>query len=906
MPDISLSDFENFLIIRLKEEENLQTGHITERAYYFADKFGFSEEYKKEIEDVIKSVESKLVVTMSEGVSLIDQSNDHEEEWYRKREEQIDWSYWRDYELLLKGENKWPPKVVTTLDGITEKILGLLKDPHDPSEWDRRGLVIGHVQSGKTANYIGLISKAADAGYKFIIVIAGIHNKLREQTQQRIDEGFVGRDSTPGNGKAEVGVGHLNRNRQYPVSLTNTHRDFTKNIADQLGADLQGFSRPVVVVIKKNVTTLKNLYNWLREWNLRGASDVITDIPMLMIDDEADHASINTNKPLLDDPTRTNREIRKILKLFRKSCYVGYTATPFANIFINPESNNEMLDDDLFPRDFIYCLEPPDNYFGPDKIFTDEDSGNRILCTIDDAEDLIPLKHKKGWSVQDIPFSMKRAIHAFIIVKAVRILRKQENKHCSMMINASRFVDVQSKIKEHVSHYLHTLANEVRYHYALPSHLAIKNDYIALLKKTYDEEFQDLGEKWNAIQEQLKNAVDSIKTCLINSKSEDVLDYDRYEKNRESRTVIAVGGLSISRGLTLEGLVVSYMYRNTKMYDTLMQMGRWFGYRENFEDLCRVWLSNESQGWYSHIAQATEELRDQIRHMRRQHLSPKDFGLYVRSHPDALIVTALNKMRDAESREYKINLSGKLTETFVLPSDKEITEKNRRLVRDFFDELIRYCEPEELKESRKPRAYYWNEVPWQTLENFIIKFKFHKQITNGQDAVIRYLRKVSGKYPYADVGFMSLNEKDETSSFTLGTGWKIMCQKRSVGTDTGKNIRKPTMEEGYFVTDKQRVASRGAEQVGLSEDEIKEAEKKVTKTKNIPDRHYRAVRSRPLLMIHMLTLLHNREIVADIVPAIGISFPDRDYFESVKYVVNSVYLKQDMYDFPYEEEDYDN
>ena len=583
MPDISLSDFENFLIIRLKEEENLQTGHITERAYYFADKFGFGEEYKKEIEDVIKSVESKLVVTMSEGVSLIDQSNDHEEEWYRKREEQIDWSYWRDYELLLKGENKWPPKVVTTLDGITEKILGLLKDPHDPSEWDRRGLVIGHVQSGKTANYIGLISKAADAGYKFIIVIAGIHNKLREQTQQRIDEGFVGRDSTPGNGKAEVGVGHLNRNRQYPVSLTNTHRDFTKNIADQLGADLQGFSRPVVVVIKKNVTTLKNLYNWLREWNLRGASDVITDIPMLMIDDEADHASINTNKPLLDDPTRTNREIRKILKLFRKSCYVGYTATPFANIFINPESNNEMLDDDLFPRDFIYCLEPPDNYFGPDKIFTDEDSGNRILCTIDDAEDLIPLKHKKGWSVQDIPFSMKRAIHAFIIVKAVRILRKQENKHCSMMINASRFVDVQSKIKEHVSHYLHTLANEVRYHYALPSHLAIKNDYIALLKEKHMmRNFRTWGRNGNAIQEQLKNAVDSIKTCLINSKSEDVLDYDRYEKNRESRTVIAVGGLSISRGLTLEGLVVSYMYRNTKMYDTLMQMGRWFRIQRKF------------------------------------------------------------------------------------------------------------------------------------------------------------------------------------------------------------------------------------------------------------------------------------------------------------------------------------
>ena len=907
MPDISLSDFENILIISLKEKENLQTDHITEKANDLADRLGFGEEYKKEIEGVIKTVESKLVVTMSEGISLINQIDDHDEEWYRKREDEIDWSYWRDYKRLLTGDNKWPPKVVTTLDGITEKILGLLKDPHDPSEWDRRGLVIGHVQSGKTANYIGLISKAADAGYKFIIVIAGIHNNLRKQTQQRIDEGFVGRDSTPGNGKAEVGVGHLNKNRQYPVSLTNTHKDFTKNIADQLGADLQGFSRPVVVVIKKNVTTLKNLYNWLREWNLRGTSDVITDIPMLMIDDEADHASINTNKPHLD-PTRTNGEIRKILKLFRKSCYIGYTATPFANIFINPESNDEMLDDDLFPRDFIYCLEPPDNYFGPDKIFTDEDSGSRILCTIDDAEDFIPLKHKKEWNVQDIPSSMKQAIHAFIIAKAVRILRKQENKHCSMMINASRFVDVQNKIKEHVSHYLHTLANEVRYYYALPPDQAIKNEYIALLKKTYDEEFQDSKEEWNTIQEQLKNAVDSIRTCLINSKSEDVLDYDRYEKNGESRTVIAVGGLSISRGLTLEGLVISYMYRNTKMYDTLMQMGRWFGYRENFDDLCRVWLSDESQGWYSHIAQATEELRDQIRHMRRQHLSPKDFGLYVRSHPDTLIVTAINKMRDAERREYKINLSGKLTETFVLPADTETTERNRRTVRNLFKKLISDY-PERLSELEKPRAYYWNEIPWQILESFIIKFTFHAQIRNLQEAVIRYLRKVSCKYPDVDVGFISLSNQKSENSFTLEDKWKITCQRRSVGTDTGKNIKKPVTEEGYFVTNKQRVASRGAEQVGLSEDKIKEAEKNAEKPENIADHHYRAVRSRPLLMIHMLTLAHKDKTVACRVPAIGISFPflpNGGYSESVKYVVNSVYLKQDMYDFPDEEEDYDN
>jgi len=206
-----------------------------------------------------------------------------------------------------------------------------------------------------------------------------------KQTQQRIDEGFVGRDSTPDSMRKYVGVGQLNKNRKFPVSLTNTHQDFTRQVTTGIVADLQGFNQPVVVVIKKNVTTLSNLYSWLKDWNTRESSQQIANIPMLMIDDEADNASINTNKPDLD-PTRTNREIRRILELFKKRCYVGYTATPFANIFINPDSADEMLNDDLFPRDFIYCLEAPTNYFGAYRVFVDEEKSRTILRNIDDAE----------------------------------------------------------------------------------------------------------------------------------------------------------------------------------------------------------------------------------------------------------------------------------------------------------------------------------------------------------------------------------------------------------------------------------------------------------------------------------------------------------------------------------------
>lgn len=893
MLDIS-ANFEDALIQSLKSIDNLKPSDIADLATRLAPIYGVDE---TDLEAIIKSVESKMVTTMGEGISLVDPDADHDDEWYRKRED-IEWNYWEDYERHL-FDNSWHPKVVNTLGDVTQKILGLLKNPQESLGWDRRGLVIGHVQSGKTANYIGLIAKAADAGYKFIIVIAGIHNNLRKQTQIRIDEGFVGRDSAPGRGRQRVGVGTLNPNREFPIILTTTDKDFNTQTANQLGADLQGFSRPVVVVIKKHVRTLENLYRWLTEFNVKNSSNKIDDIPMLMIDDEADHASINTNKMDLD-PTRTNQEIRKILSLFRKSCYVGYTATPFANIFINPDSaDKEMLEDDLFPRDFIYCLDAPTNYFGPQKVFLDEESSGRILCIINDAEDYIPLSHKKYWEIADLPPSMKRAINAFVAGKAIRILRKQGSEHCSMLINASRFVGVQRQMRDHISYYLETMARAIRYSRALPEDQALKNEHMADLKKTYDEEFSSADESWPEIQEVSTAAIDSIRTYLINSKSEDTLDYKRHEESGESLTVIAVGGLSLSRGLTLEGLMVSYMYRNTRMYDTLMQMGRWFGYRNSFEDICRVWLPDESQGWYSHIAEAIDELRQQIKQMQRDRLTPRDFGLYVRTHPDApLIVTALNKMRDAESRAFRINFSGRLTESVIVPSDEKIAEKNRRVITELFKNLSNTC-PD--KSEELPGAYFWKDVGLENIEEFLVGFRFHKQIVATRNAVLEYLHKIAGKYPNVDVAFISLKTRKEGSiGLQLGE-WNLLCQKRSVGTLKGEvEVRKPAEEDGYYITNKQRVASRGVEAVGLTDEQLREAEGEAGDIKNISDRFYRTVRAKPLLMIHLLNLVQKNPktkeetSLLNMIPAMGISFPGGDYTESVEYVVNKVWLQQQL------------
>ncbi|MHB1656433.1 MAG: Z1 domain-containing protein [Burkholderiales bacterium] len=900
----NLNDFETAIVLALRNTSPLTVADIEQKARMLAPVFGL-DDYP--IEQIIKSVETKLVTTMSEGISLVDQRAEHDDAWHEKKE--ISWDYWGDYEGHLKSEG-WGPRVVNTMGDVTGKILGLLKNPEDAGEWKRRGLVIGHVQSGKTANYIGLISKAADAGYKLIIVIAGIHNNLRTQTQQRVDEGFIGRNSDPNRRGKLIGVGLDHPNRHFPVTLTTTDKDFDKRIANQLGADLQVYKQPVVVVIKKNVSTLKSLYAWLKEWNTRESADKIDNIPMLMIDDEADNASINTKKEDIN-PTETNKQIRNVLSLFRKSCYVGYTATPFANIFINPDTEDEMLGHDLFPRDFIYCLDAPTNYFGPQKVFVDEVSSPAILRTIDDAEHIIPLKHKKDHPISDLPRSLKNAIHTFIVGKAIRIVREQHNKHTSMMVNASRFVDVQRQLREHISLYVKEMKNAVMFNYALPEAQALKNAQMQALREIYDEEFSGGSEPWLNVQKALYEAVDAIKIFVVNSKSDEALDYRWAEENGESLTALAIGGLSLSRGLTLEGLMVSYMYRNTKMYDTLMQMGRWFGYRADYEDLCRVWLPSESQGWYSHIAEATEELRQQIKQMRRNRMSPIDFGLYVRAHPDALLVTALNKMRYAERLTFTRNFSGRLLQTYILSSNDNLHSDNRSLIKAFYSDLKKDKAPVAVGNS-----FFWDKISWGKAEQFLIQFKFHKELQGEKELAIDYLRKIADKYGTVDIAYVSLDQpSSNNSAFSLFENEKIFCQERAVGKTKENSIKQTPEQDGYYTSNKQNFMTTRDEALGLTV-EVKERLKEEAEKNDKPVARidYRLARARPFLTVHALRLVHKPgklepdEPLLDEVPALGISFPGGDYsvMVTVDRVANRILVKQlqdEGLDDPDEEDD---
>lgn len=842
-------------------------------------------DYEGDLKNIIEEAMVAIDTRMGAGISLINKEAPHDEDWVRKRA--ITWTYSDAYAAFLKKES-WPPTVVQSLSDVGEKILGHLQDPLSEGDtWNRRGLVIGHVQSGKTANYLGVIAKAADAGYKFIIVIAGIHNNLRKQTQERVDEGFIGRSSDPEDRKT-IGVG-LDGDYPHPVTLTNINDDFSKRTAAEGGWKINDFSKPIIFVIKKNTKTLEALHKWLKELNAKGDGQ-IRDVPMLMIDDEADNASINTNKPDLD-PTRTNALLRRILKLFAKSCYVGYTATPFANIFINPDAYEEDVHEELFPRDFIYSLDAPTTYFGPDKVFLNDASSDRILERIVDAEEYLPLTHKREDPVADLPPSLYRAFDEFIVARAIRNLRGQTKKHCSMLVNVSRFVPIQRTVRDFLSVYEKKLREAVKANYAMPEKTSAQNQYMKALRAAFDEEYFDCGFSWDEVKAALFGAFEHLRLFVVNSKTDDVLDFRKYEKDGIGLTAIAIGGLSLSRGLTIEGLTVSYMYRNTAMYDTLMQMGRWFGYRQGYEDLCRVHLSPDSIDWYAHIAAAADELRQQIKRMRRDGMSPKQFGLYVMAHPDSLLITARNKMRSGETKIVNQNFSGQLIESTWLSLDPKISSKNESLITTAWKDGFGGRPVD-----RTEKGWVIKDVALGAVEHFLTRFEVHTRFAGRRSSAVEYLQALEKQFPLADVLLISKDgTPEDEANFRLG------AQERN---------KKP--ENGVWHAAKDRIASRGDEKHGLTADQQKQAETLALEDDKEPsDTHYRTIRNKPLLMLHVLSIPQENATGGETsrirVPALGVSFPPGLYTTEIKVVANRIWLAsmQGPLDDPDDEEDYD-
>lgn len=648
------------------------------------------------------------------------------------------WSYWRRYSEYM--ETRLPWTALDALDVATDDVLGQLEDPNREGAWDRRGLVVGHVQSGKTGNYTGLICKAADAGYKIIIVLAGLHNNLRSQTQIRLDEGFLGFATiSDGDELPAVGVGLIDADSSIrPNAATNRSDagDFNTQMAARMNVSPE--QRPWLFVIKKNKTVLERLLHWVRNRAADHTDPVtgrklVTNLPLLVIDDESDHGSVDTGEIAVDEngnpdtehqPTTINRLIRSLLHHFSRKAYVGYTATPFANIFIHDRGKTEEHGPDLFPAAFITNLAAPSNYVGPGRVFGSASSTPDNLPLIRQMKDeeflpWMPQKHKSDWRPRwqgedRIPDSMAEAVRSFIYACAVRKLRGQGNKHSSMLVHVSRLTAIQGRVVDQVAAYVQDLKGR----YSRSIDLMWVEE---LMRREYEETFwpgmltirrvlvegEELRDfSWEEVRAILPEVIADIRVREINGSARDALDY--VENEATGLKVIAVGGDKLARGLTLEGLCTSYFLRTAKMYDTLMQMGRWFGYRDGYLDVCRLYTSKEMVEWFGHIADAAEELRQEFDNMVAAGATPKQFGLRVRSH-SVLTITSHAKMRNAKPMQ--LTYAGDLLQTIVFPNTSGQLQLNFSAADRF---LGRLGAPIDLDDQLyKPEGQRWNGHLWR-------------------------------------------------------------------------------------------------------------------------------------------------------------------------------------------------
>lgn len=624
-------------------------------------------------------------------------------------ERKKNWRYWARYAEYM--EKRLPQNAVEALDESTDEVLKQLEDPKREGAWDRRGLVVGHVQSGKTGNYTGLICKGADAGYKIIIVLAGLHNNLRAQTQVRLDEGFLGYKTISDDGDViEIGVGAVDSDPSIRPNFGTTRAekgDFNTNRAQNFGVTPEAL--PWLFVVKKQKTVLTNLIKWIetRVANQKESETsrrVVTNLPLLVIDDECDHGSVDTREQVFDgdglpdeehNPTVLNQLIRKLLHSFTRKAYVGYTATPFANIFIHNRGATPTHGPDLFPSAFITALGAPSNYVGPGRVFRSLHNNADLALlrplTDQDPDGWLSTTHKNGhrprWNGRDeIPPSLQEAVRDFVYACAVRKVRGQGGNHSSMLVHVTRFTSVQAEVRSQIRDFvramkdrfvrgidLESLEAEMREEYETrfqPGMAQVRETLFVGQDEAELETMPDVS--WEEIRDLLPDILSDIDVREINGSAKDALDYEEHKNT--GLKVIAVGGDKLARGLTLEGLSTSYFMRTTKMYDTLMQMGRWFGYRDGYLDVCRLYTSKDMIDWFGHIADAAEELRQHFDTMAAAGGTPRDFGLRVKSH-SILTVTSRTKMKHA--KPMRITFSGDLVQTIVFDPAKEAIRANR-------------------------------------------------------------------------------------------------------------------------------------------------------------------------------------------------------------------------------------
>jgi hypothetical protein len=886
------------------------------------------------------------------GEESVLRADDDHTPWVDGLREQVRWKFWDRYRTYLV-RRRMPQMAINALYRVTDRVLELLGNPVEETPFNRRGMVVGDVQSGKTGHYTGLVCKAADAGYKIIIVLTGMNNNLRSQTQVRLDEGFIGKVSVPLDDSTNrfVGVGEIDPSLIVDWGTNRTERgDFNFRVMSQFGIHPGG--RPLLFVVKKNGSVLDGVLEWIR---LTGNSSDqhgrrFTRMPLLVIDDEADQASIDTRQQTFTNgvadtthrPSAINAKIRQILGRFDQSSYVGYTATPFANIFIHPDAETGAEFQDLFPRDFIINIPSPENYVGAVRIFgsmleseEDEAGGGlpSLIKEISDHAHSTSRSETQGWmppmhrsdhlplykGADCVPPSLGLAIRCFALVVAARRARGQSREHNSMLVHVTRFRASQRRVVHQVQAALDALANDVRY----GGTAAIQK-----FRSVWEEEFEPVSRElaledcapvsWAHVEPALQATIESIKVREINGSSADILDYEQNRGN--GLNVIAVGGDKLARGLTLEGLSISYFLRGSTMYDTLMQMGRWFGYRPGYLDLCRLFTTADLVEWYEHIARASEELRREFDRMEAVRARPVDFGLRVRSHP-TLTVTSRTKMR--HGTELKVSFAGDVSETTVFATDERTIRGNFAAAVDLIDRLqtagvTHQRDPEQKRNGGRPHrwsgSHLWKSANSQQVLAFLDRFSTHEDASRASSKVLaRYIRRQVelGELTEWDVLLVGGDGEENVTLAGVSVDAVVRQPKGGYGDESSFRVVRPgdRFVIRRLLNPRDEAVDIGAEAytAAMGETLANPPKRRRADATRVPDQpsgvYLRKQRpaTKGLLLLYPLARrakipgVGSTEIDHEFLPVMahpigmGISFPASTRAQSVTYVVNSVY-----------------
>ncbi|MER5469830.1 Z1 domain-containing protein [Streptomyces sp. NPDC002685] len=660
--------------------------------------------------------------------------------------------YWARQHRFLRHILRREDYEIDSVDLASDRVLAHLENPRHPEPFSVRGLVVGHVQSGKTSNFSALIAKASDAGYKIIIVLSGLHNSLRLQTQRRLQRD-LGHENVP----FPDGVGQGDPEK-YWTWLTGDDLDGDFNPGVNVGP-LQGQNQ-VILVVKKNKTRLDRLLGWLE-------NKVPEHVPVLVVDDEADQASVNTggNRPddepvseVLDlraadfdgdtpaddelDPSAINLRIRRLLRCFARVSYVAYTATPFANILINPNAEDREGGDDLFPRDFILTLPHPpgQKYVGPDRLFGREQlpgevgqpDGLDVIRIVPDpeVEQVVPPRGKNKPYTPRIPSTLKAALMDFLLAAAGRMARSGADEPCTMLVHIDMRKEAQDKLAVEITAELGHMRQQWRYD---------RENFLPLLSDRWDTEFRPLTSSVDldndAPFEKLEQHLDALLTPgvdvrILNSNHEDELDFE----NEPDLKAVLVGGNKLSRGVTVEGLLVSYFVRRSPYYDTLLQMGRWFGYRGDYVDLTRLYSTQTLVMWFHDLATIEEELRRQIEHYARRNLTPLEAAPRIRSH-EKMLPTAKSKMKETSLQQDSFD--GRKLQTlrfpFGDPAILDLCGENLRTARTLLGSLG-------APHGADPGRLSWEGVDSEVVVRFIERFRFSDQSAFDVPSVTSYIQ----------------------------------------------------------------------------------------------------------------------------------------------------------------------